>query len=83
MNISVSRVFSEGWGCLKFRRNSWDELADADMWYGLKECENVILTDEEDKCRRLLTKSGIFSVNSMYLAFKKAQVACLYKNVVY
>lgn len=46
------------------------------MWYELKEiCSKVVLNDQEGKCTWLLTKSGSFSVRSLYLALKTDQAA--------
>lgn len=48
----------------------------ADLWHELKGiCSNVILNEQEDKRSWLLTKSGKFSVRSLYLALKTDQVA--------
>lgn len=71
--ISVARVFDKGWGCIRFRRTLWGETAV--MWEQLQNlCADVVLTDDEDSLSWTLTKSGIFSVQSMYLALKISQV---------
>ena len=79
-NITVSKVFSEGWNTLKFRRNLWGELAI--LWYRLQElCAHVRLMEVEDRCVWTLMKSGIFSVRSLYNALKKTQVKVPYRKI--
>ena len=79
-NVSVAKVMSEGWSVLNFRRNLWGDLAM--MWTDLKElCRGVSLTNAEDKCRWTLTKSGQFSVKSLYNALKISLVKVPYRKL--
>jgi hypothetical protein len=43
-------------------------------------CENIVLTEEQDRCKWLL-KKGQFSVKSVYLALKTHQVVVPYKGI--
>jgi hypothetical protein len=72
-NCSVAEVISSNFRSVRFRRNIWGETAS--MWVKVIQlCENVILSQEEDSVRWVLTKSGVFSVQSMYLVLKLSQV---------
>ena len=72
-NISVAMVFGEGWGCMRFRRTLWGVRAD--LWKQIQNvCVDVRLTTEEDSLVWMLSKSGIFSVQSMYLAVKNVPI---------
>lgn len=47
------------------------------MWPQLQDsCRGIVLTDENHKCRWILNKSGNFSVYSLYVMLKMAQVKC-------
>jgi hypothetical protein len=51
----------------------WGEAAS--LWRSLQEdCAGVVLSEEEDGLVWKLTNSGVFTVHSMYLAFKMSQV---------
>ena len=52
------------------------------MWYKLHDlCRYVILTDVEDSCKCILTKSGMFIVRSLCCAMKKSQVKVPYRKI--
>lgn len=73
-NFTVAKALSENMSLIRFRRILWGDTAD--MWFELKDiCGKVVLNDQEDKCTWLLTKSGRFSVRSLYLALKTDQAA--------
>lgn len=65
--IRVAEVFEEGWNCVRFRRTLQGETAN--MWMELQNlCGEVVLTEQRDKCKWLLEKSGQFTVKSLYSA---------------
>lgn len=74
-NITVAEVIGGSWDNIKFRRRLLGDLADA--WQQLQDlCEDVVLSEERDKCVWTLTTSGEFTVRSMYLMIKALQVRC-------
>jgi hypothetical protein len=69
VNFTVARVFNEGWGCIRFRRVLFGETAK--LWQELKNlCQNVTLSNVEDRSKWLLTKNGVFTVKSLYNLLK-------------
>lgn len=63
--VSVADVFNSDWDCVTFRRSFREETFE--MWTQLRMlCLPVQLTDEHDSCVWKLTKSGQFSVKSLY-----------------
>jgi hypothetical protein len=74
LNITVATVFNMGMANLRFRRALVGEkLA---LWNELKEiCSNVTLDpSQDDKLVWTLSKSGVFSVKSFYLAMQSCGV---------
>ena len=79
-NVLVAAVLNTNWVAIKFRRVLWGETAL--MWQNLKDlCAHIRLVEEEDRCKWLLTKSGSFSVKSMYLALKLGSVKWKHEGV--
>ena len=77
-NITVHDVFTKGFGCVKFRRFLREETLQ--MWVKVMEdCSHVQLSTEPDKVSWLLTKSGTFSVKSLYHYLCASRVRFPYK----
>jgi hypothetical protein len=56
VNIAVAKVFNEGWGAIRFRRNLFGETTQ--MWYRLKDlCAQVKSNNVNGNCRWLLEKN--------------------------
>jgi hypothetical protein len=52
------------------------------LWHGFKErCENVYLFENWDRCKWLLNSSGVFSVDSLYVALKANQIRSPFKKL--
>jgi hypothetical protein len=78
--ITVHTVFSKGFDMLKFRRFLREETKV--MWCKLLDvCSQVQLKDEPDRVSWLLTKSGTFSVKSMYSFLVAKKVNFPYKTM--
>jgi hypothetical protein len=78
--ITVHTVFSKGFDMLKFRRFLREETKA--MWCKLLDvCSQVQLKDEPDRVSWLLTKSGTFSVKSMYSFLVAKKVNFPYKSM--
>lgn len=78
-NISVTKVFNEGWRSIMFRRHlrgvsalAWQELQGA----------NVVLSENRDRCIWTLNNSGQLSVKSMYFMLNAVHVWYPFKYVV-
>ena len=64
-NITVAKAFEQDFNCIRFRRCLYGETLD--MWNKLLDmCSQVVLSEEPDKVKWLLTSSGQFSVKSPY-----------------
>ena len=60
-------------GCITFQRVLFGDTAK--LWGELKDlCANVVLSEEKDSCRWLLTKDGVCFVKSLYDFLKIQQV---------
>ena len=78
--ITVAKVFSDGWGGVRFRRTLSGETDE--MWKEIQlTCRDVSLSDNRDKCSWLLSSSGKFSVKSLYTAIKINQSGCPFKKL--
>lgn len=76
-NISVHRVFTEGWDVIRFRHTLVGN--NLKQWESLKSsCSLVSLTDRKDKLFSKLEARGTFSVGSLCRSLKRAQVSFPY-----
>ena len=69
------------WGCwdnVKFRRRLLGDLAEQQLQCL---CEDMVLSEERDKCVWTLTTCGEFTVRSMYLLIKALQVRCPFRKL--
>lgn len=68
-NITVAKVFVEGFGCIRFRRLLWGETLS--MWVQLQQrCSIVQLTNHQDKLLWNLGSKMVFTLHSFYSALK-------------
>ena len=64
-HVTVAKVFNQDFDCIRFRRCLYGETLT--MWNELLDmCSQVTLSEEPDRVKWLLTKSGSFSVKSLY-----------------
>lgn len=78
--VSIAEVVHSDWGCIRFRRALREETRM--MWIELLQlCGDIELNNEQDRCFWKLTKSGVFSVGSLYKFIKDRQVQIAYKDL--
>ena len=79
-DVTVNRVIESNFDCLKFRRFLREETKD--MWCNLIDtCSHVRLTNSSDRVRWLLTRSGTFSVKSLYSFLIAKRVSIPYRKL--
>ena len=76
-NITVAEVIGGCWDNVKIRRRLGD-LAEQQLQYL---CEDVVQSEERDKCVWTLTRCGEFTIRSMYLMIKALQVRCHFRTL--
>ena len=76
-NITVAEVIGGCWDNVKIRRRLGD-LAEQQLQYL---CEDVVQSEERDKCLWTLTTCGEFTIRSMYLMIKALQVRCHFRKL--
>ena len=78
--MTVNRVIESNFDCLKFRRFLHEETKE--MWCKLIDtCSHIRLTDSPDRVSWLLTRSGVFSVKSLYSFLITKRVSFPYRKL--
>jgi mannosylglycoprotein endo-beta-mannosidase len=79
-DVSVAKVFAQNFNCIRFRRCLYGESLE--MWNKLLDmCGNTSLSQEPDRVSWKLTRSGVFSVKSLYTYLMARQVLFPYKMI--
>jgi hypothetical protein len=78
--ITVAKVFAQEFNCIRFRRCLYGESLE--MWNKILDiCRRTNLTEEPDRVSWTLTKSGAFSVKSLYTYLIARRILFPYKMI--